>query len=154
MAGETAVENPPAQEVTEEKKEIAEAEAKEAEAGEKQDEGKEKTEEKKEKKVKKEKVKKEKVEKPPPPPPVHKKDFEKDVVYVFQFNRTPKLPSISPYCLKLETWLKLQGIKYEVNIIFMTHLSRPRTRIGVCLSSECTRDDAIGRVQVKKPAAL
>ncbi len=45
---------------------------------------------------------------------MHKKDFEKDVVYLYQFGRTPALPSLSPYCLKVETWLKLQGIKYEV----------------------------------------
>ena len=56
------------------------------------------------------------VVKPPPPPPVHKKDFEKDVVYLYQFNRTPAVPSVSPYCLKVETFLKLQGIKYEVRI--------------------------------------
>ena len=45
---------------------------------------------------------------------MHKKDFDKDVVYLYQFGRTPALPSLSPYCLKVETWLKLQGIKYEV----------------------------------------
>lgn len=50
----------------------------------------------------------------PPPPRVHKVDFEKDVVYLFQFSRTPTLPSISPFCLKVETWLRLNGVKYEV----------------------------------------
>ncbi|XP_017880604.1 failed axon connections [Ceratina calcarata] len=44
---------------------------------------------------------------------VHKTNFEKDVVYLYQFSRTPLLPSISPYCLKVETWLRLNGIKYE-----------------------------------------
>ena len=105
---ETEVENPPVQESAE-KQEIAAEEAKAAEAGEKKDEEKS---EKKEKKAKS--PKKEKKEKAPPPPAVHKKDFEKDVVYVYQFNRTANLPSLSPYCLKVETWLKLQGIKYEV----------------------------------------
>jgi hypothetical protein len=72
------------------------------------DESKEtKTEKKKEKKVKEPAA--------PPPPAVHKKDFEKDVVYVYQFNRTAAVPSISPACLKLETWIKLNGIKYEVS---------------------------------------
>ena len=63
----------------------------------------------------KEKVEKPKKVKPPPPPPVHKKDFEQDVVYVYQFCRSPNVPTVSPYCLKLETWIKLNGIKYEVS---------------------------------------
>lgn len=45
--------------------------------------------------------------------PVHKSDFEKDVVYLYQLPRSPLLPSVSPYCLKVETWLRLNGIKYE-----------------------------------------
>lgn len=44
---------------------------------------------------------------------VHKADFEKDVVYLYQFSRTPLLPSLSPPCLKVETWLRFNGIKYE-----------------------------------------
>jgi glutathione S-transferase len=75
--------------------------------------------EKKEKKVKE--------PAPPPPPPVHKKDFEKDVVYVYQFCRTPTVPSISPACLKLETWLKLNGIKFE-NV---NHNSKLRSKRGL-----------------------
>lgn len=46
-------------------------------------------------------------------PTVHKANFEKDVVYLYQFTRTPLLPSMSPYCLKVETWLRLTGLKYE-----------------------------------------
>ncbi len=46
-------------------------------------------------------------------PSVHKPNFEKDVVYLYQFPRTPLLPSLSSYCLKVETWLRLNGIKYE-----------------------------------------
>lgn len=47
------------------------------------------------------------------PVSVHKSNFEKDVVYLYQFSRTPLLPSLSAYCLKVETWLRLNGIKYE-----------------------------------------
>ncbi|KAJ8684281.1 hypothetical protein QAD02_020073 [Eretmocerus hayati] len=52
---------------------------------------------------------------PPQPkaPAVHKPNFDKDVVYLYQFPRTPLLPSLSSYCLKVETWLRLNGIKYE-----------------------------------------
>lgn len=51
----------------------------------------------------------------PPKVVVHKTNYDKDVVYLYQFSRTPLLPSLSPYCLKVETWLRLAGIKYEVN---------------------------------------
>lgn len=53
----------------------------------------------------------------PPKPLVHKANFEKDIVYLYQFSRTPVLPSISPYCLKVETWLRLTGLKYEVSLL-------------------------------------
>lgn len=46
---------------------------------------------------------------------VHRQNFEKDIVYLYQFSRTPVLPSLSPYCLKVETWLRLAGLKYEVS---------------------------------------
>ncbi|CAH1180320.1 unnamed protein product [Phaedon cochleariae] len=49
----------------------------------------------------------------PPKPTVHKANFDKDIVYLYQFSRTPLLPSLSPYCLKVETWLRLAGVKYE-----------------------------------------
>lgn len=62
-------------------------------------------------------------EKEPAPPKVvvHKTNYEKDVVYLYQFSRTPLLPSLSPYCLKVETWLRLAGVKYEVCIIFVVY---------------------------------
>lgn len=56
-------------------------------------------------------------EAPAPKLVVHKANFEKDVVYLYQFSRTPVLPSMSPYCLKVETWLRLAGVKYEVCIL-------------------------------------
>lgn len=46
---------------------------------------------------------------------VFKQNFEKDVVYLYQFARTTSLPSLSPYVLKVETWLRLTGLKYEVS---------------------------------------
>merc|ERR1711997_995834 len=79
------------------------------------------------KEKKKEKAEKPKKETPPPPPPVHKKDFEKDTVYLYQFPRCPQLPNISPKCLKVETWLKLHGIKYE-NV---NHNAKLRSKRGL-----------------------
>lgn len=52
---------------------------------------------------------------PTPKCSVHKTNFEKDMIYLYQFSRTPLLPSLSPYCLKVETWLRLAGLKYEVS---------------------------------------
>ncbi|XP_044731775.1 failed axon connections isoform X2 [Chrysoperla carnea] len=49
----------------------------------------------------------------PPKVVVHKTNYEKDIVYLYQFSRTPLLPSISSYCLKVESWLRLAGLKYE-----------------------------------------
>lgn len=51
----------------------------------------------------------------PKKPTVFKPNFEKDVVYLYQFARTTSLPSLSPYVLKVETWLRLVGLKYEVS---------------------------------------
>jgi len=73
----------------------------------------EKTEETKGGEEKKEEAAAEKKEAAPPPPRVHKQDFQKDIVYLYQFCRTPVLPSLSPFSLKVETWLRLAGINYE-----------------------------------------
>merc|ERR1712142_927538 len=44
---------------------------------------------------------------------LQKRDWEKDVVYLCQFPLCPSVRSISPFALKVETWLRLTGIKYE-----------------------------------------
>jgi len=113
MAGEaeTAVETPVVQNnepVKTDKEVIVEEEAAKEKTDEKKDEEKEEEKEKK-----KEAAVKPKKEVAPPKPAVHKQDFEADVVYVYQFNRSPVIPSVSPFCLKVESWLKLHGIKYE-----------------------------------------
>ena len=60
----------------------------------------------------------EKEEKPTKPvkekkPTVFKKDWEEGKVYLFQSNRTPRIPNIVPNELMLESFLKLHGIPYE-----------------------------------------
>ena len=61
----------------------------------------------------------------PPKPTVHKPNFEQDVVYLYQFSRTPVLPSLSSFCLKVETWLRLAGIKYEVSALSFVCIAVP-----------------------------
>ena len=46
-------------------------------------------------------------------PTVFKKDWEENKVYLYQTNRTPRIPSIVPKELKVESFLKLHGIPYE-----------------------------------------
>ncbi|KAF2361451.1 hypothetical protein FHG87_007801 [Trinorchestia longiramus] len=114
----TDTETKPADQQTEEKKveEVKEEVKKEEEAAknaeEKNDDKAEKEDKEKDSADKAEKPKKEVA---PPKPTVHKVDYQPDVVYLYQFMRTPVLPSLSPYCLKVETWLRLAGLKYEVS---------------------------------------
>jgi len=65
----------------------------------------------------KEEVKKDEPKKAAPAKPkkpiLHTKVWEEDKVYLYQSPRTPQIPSISAQELKLESWLKLQGISYE-----------------------------------------
>jgi len=46
-------------------------------------------------------------------PGLQKPDWKKDVVYLCQFYLVPSVRTISPFALKLETWLRISGIKYE-----------------------------------------
>merc|ERR1711988_1337491 len=106
MAGETVVETPQDNTKVDEpiktdKEVIAEEEAAQANEEKKDEEKKPAAEEKKAKEPKAKK------------PVSHVQDFEEDMVYLFQFTRSPQIPSISPFCLKLESWLKLHGIKYQ-----------------------------------------
>merc|ERR1711915_984186 len=121
MAGETAVETPQDNtKIDEPVKTDKEAIVEEEEAAEQATQEEKKDEEKKEEEPKKEAVK-------PKKPTTHVKDWEEDMVYLFQFTRSPQIPSISPFCLKLESWLKLHGIKYQ-NI---DHKCKFRSRKGM-----------------------
>jgi hypothetical protein len=122
MASDTATEQPqqnsePVKEEVETKEEAKTATEAEAPAKEDGKEAKEEKPEKEEKKKKEKPAKKEKEPKEPAPPKptVHKVDYQEGVVYLYQFTRTPVIPSCSPFCLKVETWLRINQIKYEVS---------------------------------------
>jgi len=51
--------------------------------------------------------------------PIQKTDWKKDMVYIYQIPLVPKVRTISPLALKLETWLRVNKIAYE-NIETMT----------------------------------
>lgn len=46
----------------------------------------------------------------------YKTDYKPDVVYVYQYPRAAVIPSLSPFSLKLETWLRMADVNYEVSI--------------------------------------
>ncbi|KAK0427754.1 hypothetical protein QR680_010409 [Steinernema hermaphroditum] len=47
-------------------------------------------------------------------PEVHKKDWKEDVVYLYQFPPARVVPNLSPFCLKVHTYLKAQKVPHEV----------------------------------------
>jgi hypothetical protein len=49
-------------------------------------------------------------------------DWQKDIVYLIQFPRIRLLPSVSPYALKMETYLRMANIDYEVYCTKLTEL--------------------------------
>ena len=42
--------------------------------------------------------------------------FERDLVYVYMHPRAAgkQVPSVSPFTVKMETWLRINNIKYQV----------------------------------------
>jgi len=55
------------------------------------------------------------------------KNWKKDMVYLCQFPCSPKMRSISPFAIKLETWLRLTGIQYTN--VYTTTFSKSTKKI-------------------------
>jgi len=51
--------------------------------------------------------------------PLQEKHYQKDKVYLYQFPPADTVPNISPYCLKLETFLRANNIQYENRFVTM-----------------------------------
>ena len=120
MTGEVETETPAVITETEKTdKELIAEEEKAAEA----DKGDEKTDDAKEE-SKEEKPAKKETKKPT----VFKKDWEEGKVYLYQTNRTPRIPSIVPKELKVESFLKLHGIPYE-NVNHNSRISLKKVRM-------------------------
>ncbi|EGT39143.1 hypothetical protein CAEBREN_05934 [Caenorhabditis brenneri] len=49
-----------------------------------------------------------------PKPEPYKKDYKKDVVYLYQFKRTRQCPNLSPFCMKVEVLCRAYKIPYEI----------------------------------------
>ncbi|VDN01285.1 unnamed protein product [Thelazia callipaeda] len=45
---------------------------------------------------------------------LHTKKWKKDVVYLYQFGRSNSAPNISPFCFKIETWLRANDLTHEL----------------------------------------
>merc|ERR1711936_1350474 len=80
-------------------------------------------------------------------------DWERDVVYLCQFPLCPSVRSISPFALKLETWLRVNKIKYE-NIFSMKF--HPKTGLipYIELNGESFSDSNLIIEKLKKKFAL
>jgi glutathione S-transferase len=47
-------------------------------------------------------------------PVLRKVDWKKDVVYLYQFKRNIHVPNLSPFCMKIELFMRANKIDYEV----------------------------------------
>lgn len=67
--------------------------------------------------------------------------FERDVVYLVQFPASPYIRSISPFALKLETYLRLKKVRYEP--VYSLHFGKKRQIPYVELNGEHIPDSNV-----------
>lgn len=72
---------------------------------------------------------------------LQKEDFARDVVYLVQFPVSPFIRSISPFALKLETYLRLKKVRYEP--VYSLHFGRKRQIPYIELNGEHIPDSNV-----------
>jgi len=70
------------------------------------------------------------------------KKWAKDMVYLCQFPCSPEMRSISPFALKLETWLRLTGVQYT-NVYTTTFSKSTKTIPYIELNGEEIADSSL-----------
>ncbi|CAB3405434.1 unnamed protein product [Caenorhabditis bovis] len=60
-------------------------------------------------------------------PSPYVENWKPDVVYLYQFPRIRRIPNASPFCLKLETWLRMSDVQYEIPEVPMSIRSKEGT---------------------------
>jgi len=70
------------------------------------------------------------------------KNWMKDMVYLCQFPCSPEMRSISPFALKLETWLRLTGVQYT-NVYTTTFSKSTKTIPYIELNGEEIADSSL-----------
>ena len=74
-------------------------------------------------------------------PGLQKPDWKKDVVYLCQFPLVPSVRTISPFAIKLETWLRVSGKPYLNTVIFKYFKFYFRDQIRECVHQEIPPQD-------------
>ncbi|EGT38917.1 hypothetical protein CAEBREN_32518 [Caenorhabditis brenneri] len=84
-----------------------------------------------------------------PKPAIHKTDYKKDTVYLYQFKRFKNCPNMSPFCMKLEILCRVYNIPYEIIESSMTR-SRNGTAPFIELNGEHIADSDLIELRLRQ----